>query len=664
MNESSIIIVGMRGAGKTTCGEIASHVLGWPVLDLDHLLEAQEGATCGDIVSAHGWTAFRSKEEALLKKTVRANMTKTVISCGGGVVESEGAVAFLTSLKNTLPVVHIRRDIDAIVAYLEHTHQSQAQGEGAAHRPSYAGGASVKEVWKRRKPLFDVVSSYEVYFGECNGEHQRRETAARFFYLLKNQVTPNVMVPNAAVGVWAGDKEEVEGCDAVVVSLSPEAVVQGDCYGFTKEVAEVRNACALPVVVRVSGEDVKAMECATRTCVEYLLIDDIEEETLRNVIQYFLPASSTRLVLSRTTDADAKEKDFAELCRLAKLSSKVVGIRLVVADKGFALGAHLFAMASRLRDSQVPPHVTGVTLECAHEERLVLCNLLSVALGPSFRINLSKEDQLVRQLGIEQIQHYCLFGKPIQSSPSPTLHNTGFKAKGLKKVYTLCETDEAMKVASVIHSHRFQGASVTIPLKEVVIPMMTELTDSAKAIGAVNTIIRIGSGKFRGDNTDWLGMYNLLKNVLQGEMSEKKALVVGAGGTSFAACYCVQQFGMKLFVYNRTHAKAKAVAERFAGKAIEDLKELDSVDVVLSTVPATSNFELPTKLLGSQPVVLDAAYRPRHTKLLIQASKEGCKTFAGIQMLVEQGLEQFERWSNMQAPRGVIEKAVYDFYGE
>ena len=662
MNESSIIIVGMRGAGKTTCGRIASKVLGWPVMDLDHLLEAEEGKTCGVIVKESGWTAFRAKEEALLKKTVNSNLTKTVISCGGGVVESDGATEFLKSVKKTLAVVHVRRDIDDIVAYLEGTEKSTAQGEGQAHRPNYAGGASIKSVWDRRKPLFDIVSSHEVYFGQLDGEYSREADIARFFYLLKNAVTPNVVVPNAAFAEWKGNAEGLEGYDAVV--YSPQPIVNGDGYAFTKEISAIRKACTLPIVVSVSAGDVKGMECATRTCVEYLLVDDIDEDMLRNVVSYFLAASTTRVILSKTTEAASKEKDFVDLCKLAKVSAKIIGIRLVVADPSFALGAELFAMVSQLKGAHLPSHITGVTLECANSNKTVLCNLLSVATGPSFRLELGKESELVQRLEIDQVQHYCLFGKPIQSSPSPTLHNTGFKFKNLLKEYTLCETDDARKVASVIHSHRFQGASVTIPLKEAVMPLMTELTDAATAIGAVNTIIRIGSEQYRGDNTDWLGMYNLLKTELTGDLVTKNALVVGAGGTSFAACYCAKQFGMNLYVYNRTHSKAQTVAERFGGKAIADLNALESVDVVLSTVPSTSHFELPKRLLNTKPVVLDAAYRPRNTKLLIQASKEGCKTFAGIQMLVEQGLEQFERWTNIKAPRTVIEKNVYEFYGE
>ena len=131
------------------------------------------------------------------------------------------------------------------------------------------------------------------------------------------------------------------------------------------------------------------------------------------------------------------------------------------------------------------------------------------------------------------------------------------------------------------------------------------------------------------------------------------ALVVGAGGTSMAASYAMQQLGVTLVVYNRTVAKAQEVAGRFGGTVVTQLiaSEIPHVDIVIGTVPADSGFTLPTYLLQSHPViVLDAAYKPSITPLLQAASTQNAMCIQGFEMLVEQAVEQFSRWNKTLPP--------------
>lgn len=248
-----------------------------------------------------------------------------------------------------------------------------------------------------------------------------------------------------------------------------------------------------------------------------------------------------------------------------------------------------------------------------------------------------------------------LFGSPIQKSPSPDMHNAAFRAAGLDVAfhYGLHDTSDVQELVARMRAPHtaFGGGSVTIPLKVDIMPFLDELSPAARAIGAVNTVIREDVGapgdvRWRGDNTDWLGILRPIRARLAGRTASS-ALVVGAGGTSKAAAYAMRQLGVReLFVYNRTLSKAQEVAARFDAVALEALspEALARVDVVVSTIPAAAGFALPDHLVTRELVVLDAAYMPPVTPMLAHAHARGATCVQGFEMLVEQAVEQFLRW--------------------
>lgn len=144
---------------------------------------------------------------------------------------------------------------------------------------------------------------------------------------------------------------------------------------------------------------------------------------------------------------------------------------------------------------------------------------------------------------------------------------------------------------------------------------------------------------------------------------------------------------MRLFVHNRTHARAEELARVFGGTAVEELEagEVPPLDAVIATVPAEvrarklacardcvracaltavaqARFELPDFLLDSQPVVVELAFRPRTTLLLAQARAMECPCVEGIDVLVEQGLAQFALWAGRPAPADKMETVVRAHY--
>ncbi|RLN53644.1 hypothetical protein BBJ28_00010710 [Nothophytophthora sp. Chile5] len=276
-------------------------------------------------------------------------------------------------------------------------------------------------------------------------------------------------------------------------------------------------------------------------------------------------------------------------------------------------------------------------------------------------------------------REFFLFGSPIQRSPSPAMHNAGFKSVALAPLFTygLHDTTDVSDIVERMQAPdtRFGGGSVTIPLKVDVMAHLDELSPAAQAIGAVNTIMRedrSGSPRWKGDNTDWLGILRPISKRLatlnaDKPASELTALVVGAGGTSMAASYAMRQLGVgQLFIFNRTLEKAQTVASRFHAQALAELtpETLARVDVVVSTIPAQAGFQLPDHLVapradGSKVVVLDAAYMPPITPMLAHAhASGGALCIQGYEMLYEQGIEQFRRWHKATQVWAVDEEAI------
>jgi len=270
---------------------------------------------------------------------------------------------------------------------------------------------------------------------------------------------------------------------------------------------------------------------------------------------------------------------------------------------------------------------------------------------------------------------FFIFGQPVTMSPSPEIHNTGFAKNGFPHNYSRCDTPTIEGVLQRLHEDDCGGGSVTIPHKEAILAKLDTLSDAAAAIGAVNTVTKGEGGKLHGDNTDWLGIKNQLQDRLRarvGKASDAAAesaaegvqqpvcLICGAGGTARAAAYALKQMAAsRVLIYNRTTARAEALAEEFGFEVCPDLAALGSLEelhIVVDTLPGASEFVLPDPsiLQRCQPVVLEAAYIPRRTAFAAQALAASCDIVEGIEMLFEQGCAQCEIWTKLPAPRAAI----------
>lgn len=253
-------------------------------------------------------------------------------------------------------------------------------------------------------------------------------------------------------------------------------------------------------------------------------------------------------------------------------------------------------------------------------------------------------------------------GWPVAHSRSPQMHNAALAQLGLTQWrYQKLPLPPHLFEPTVraLPNAGFRGVNVTIPHKEAALRLADVVTETAKAIGAANTLT-FEDGVIHADNTDATGFLTSLKT----SAYEKTALVLGAGGTARAVLYALKQAGVsELRVWNRTEGKAHTLAEEFGATV-----GAQPADIVVNCTsvglhdPAATFKDLPLSAdeLGAGCTVVDLVYRHGGTLLLNAAKANGAEVVGGLEILVAQGAASLERWTGRTAPDQAMREAVAD----
>lgn len=267
---------------------------------------------------------------------------------------------------------------------------------------------------------------------------------------------------------------------------------------------------------------------------------------------------------------------------------------------------------------------------------------------------------------------YGVIGKPISHSRSPLIHNAALAGAGKDAVYVPLLVDDlpAFLGSSMVDQLGFDGFSVTIPHKETALKCCKEVDPVAAQIGAVNTLVRMPGGGWKGYNTDWLAAIDTIEQGLggAGKLKGLSALVVGAGGAGRALAFGAKSRGAAVLVTNRNFERAQALAEEVGGEAVpwEDLQEGRSrADVLINTTalgmaPEADTTPAPAAALkaGGFKLVFDAVYTPLETKLLREAKAAGAVTVSGLGMFVGQAEEQYRLFTGGAPPAGTMRETL------
>ncbi len=693
ISDHSMFIIGMRGAGKTTAGGWAADMLGRPLIDLDAHLEETVGMSIPELIHSRGWKAFRDEELKVLQTAMTEKPRGYVFACGGGVVEIPEARALLRSFhKNGGIVLLVHRDTEQVMQFLQIDKT----------RPAYV--EDMMGVYLRRKPWFEECSNFQFHSRsvDAGALSLAREDFGRFLSLISGNSThfdeirgkshsffvsltaPDIAValdilPAVAVG---SDAVELR-VDLLVDPASDNGIPTLDF--LQKQVALLRSAVSMPLIFTIrtvsqggrfpdSGYDEALVlyKAAIRMAVEYI---DLEIQFPTDLLQSVSGTKGFSKIIASHHDPAGrlswknggwvqyynKALQYGDIIKLVGVANSVEDNFALVKFKSDMMAAHdtpLIAinMGEKGKLSRV---LNGFMTPVSHQA-------LPFKAAPG-QLSAAEIRTALSLVGEIPKKTFYLFGKPISASRSPALHNTLFKQSGLPHVYTKLETDEVNYVRHVIRSPDFGGASVTIPLKLDIIPLLDDISHAAKTIGAVNTIVPVsgnspGTVRLIGENTDWLGMTHSLISASSGITSfEASALVIGAGGTARAAIYALHSLSYSpIYIVSRTPSRLSQMISSFPSnyniRALKHVVEVEELSVMptvaIGTIPADKPIEqnmrevLATVLRHVnvdskvQRTLLEMAYKPRQTALMQMAQDAGWVTIPGLEVLSAQGWYQ------------------------
>ncbi|KAB2889289.1 MAG: shikimate dehydrogenase [Desulfobulbaceae bacterium] len=256
---------------------------------------------------------------------------------------------------------------------------------------------------------------------------------------------------------------------------------------------------------------------------------------------------------------------------------------------------------------------------------------------------------------------YCIIGNPVAHSLSPLMHNAAFVATGANRVYVPFLVEDIADAVKGLRALNIKGASVTIPHKESILPLLDDIDPVALKIGAVNTVHVVGDGRKRllvGSNSDWLGSNRALAD--HTELRGATVIVLGAGGSARAIAFGLLEAGAEVVLCSRTERRGRELAADLGCRwyPLADLEKLPGSVLVHATsvgmAPNAGDSLVAQRHLERFAVVMDIVYAPIETRLLREAKEAGCRVVNGLEMLLYQGVAQYELWTGQAAPVEVM----------
>ncbi|KAJ7928505.1 type I 3-dehydroquinase-domain-containing protein [Mycena leptocephala] len=690
--KASIVLIGMRGVGKTTLATIAAKALGWELLDTDTVFEHQYHTSIADFVTSRGWDAFRQIESDILHDMLRTNLTGKVIACGGGVVELERNRSLLQAFRSHGLVIHVLREKDAVLTYIRES----------THFPPYYH-ESAKEAWDRRAKYFRDCCSFEfvsltvpipptpaglrdtvtpdqtlalkpveddffrllrfVHGVDTNkvpvGHHAPRSYFLSLTFEDVMQAIPKIEDLSLGIDVWELRADLLASLDLTFLAFQIAILRRHSPLPILFTIRTVKHGGRFPNDETAINNLHALLIHALRLGVEYI---DVEVTFPSSVLEDVVSSKGNTTIIGSYCDITGsiswtgpQTKQVYD--KIVQMGADI--IKIVNVARSFEDNLSLRQFVATVERNPKP--ILAINLGPEGKISRVLNHVLSPVSHPLLprvsspgQISFYETQTILYLTSLLPLKKYYLFGCPIAHSMSPTLHNTAFATLGLPHTYELKETLTVEELGDVIHTADFGGASVATPYKRNIIPLLQHVSRHAKIIGAVNTIFPIpGGGGYSGDNTDWRAIKTCLLRYLtpaNAVTSSTTALVLGAGGMSRATLYALHHVGViNIYIYNRTRRNAEALAREFEGlDPLLNIHVLDHLAVPLPIYPPPTMIRPITSLL--------ALAQEKRAAGVAWAGVEG------IELLLEQGYEQCRIWTGRRAPKSQVRQKVLEVY--
>lgn len=264
-----------------------------------------------------------------------------------------------------------------------------------------------------------------------------------------------------------------------------------------------------------------------------------------------------------------------------------------------------------------------------------------------------------------------VLGDPVDGNPTGVMEEAGFEHAGLNFRYITVKVlpedfDSAMQG---VKAFNMRGVNLTMPHKISVLKYMDELSEAARVIGAVNTVVCREDGTMFGENTDGKGF---VQSVLEADVAlkDKTICLLGAGGAARSiGVECALAGAKKVYVINRNCERGEALAQVINENTPAQAKYIPWTEKV--SIPQDTEILINATCVGLHPnvndapdvnyddiregmVACDVVFNPVNTPFLMNAKARGAKTIDGLGMLVNQGCINYTLWTGEEAPRDVM----------
>jgi len=276
-------------------------------------------------------------------------------------------------------------------------------------------------------------------------------------------------------------------------------------------------------------------------------------------------------------------------------------------------------------------------------------------------VDLYRADKLDRATKL-----FGVAGNPIAHSLSPLMQNTAFHKENVNAVLLPLNARSVDDLLKLVKELPLAGVAVTMPLKQEVLPylanpVMGKTLPLTTRIAACNTLRMSPDGKIVGFNTDVDGVVRPLEKRLK--LKGARVAVLGAGGAARSAVFGLVERGAEVFIVNRTHETAVALAKEAKAKALKhEAFAKAGFDVLINSTPCGMKGSKQALPIGEDELnaglVFDMVYNPLETPLLKLARERGIPVITGLEMFVQQGARQFEIWTGKPAPEAEMQRVV------
>ncbi|MBC8286211.1 MAG: shikimate dehydrogenase [Nitrospinae bacterium] len=438
------------------------------------------------------------------------------------------------------------------------------------------------------------------------------------------------------------------------------------------------DSTTLPVIVtnrskhdggqfKGSDEDrVQSLRDALKAGADYV---DIEVSTPREYLQPFLEESDSSKIILSYHDFSHTPEDFNPLYEtMREMPGEIIKIVTYARDLGDNL--KMFELLKRAKREK--QKLIGLCMGDLGEISRVLSPLFGGFL--TFGSLKTGQESAPGQIPAKTLKDiyrvtaerpdfkiYGVIGNPISKSLGYLVHNRAFQGIGSPDIYVSFLVDNVEKFFNSFKDF-FSGLSVTMPAKEQIMPLLSRVDETAKKIGAVNTVVKEGTD-WVGYNTDCSGAISALEacTSLQG----KNVLILGSGGTAKAIGYGVKEKGGRLTVtYNKNKARGESLAKELGCELVHAREAgTRSIDILINCSPVGMSPNInETPFLARDfkegMVVFDSVYNPLETKLLREAKAAGCTVIPGMELFINQAARQFELWTGQPAPIEIMRRAT------